>query len=61
VLFTFDHDFGNVAKINIKSSCGIVIVYIEKMSKEMIFKKSLEFFNGVNEKELKGRLCLAKI
>lgn len=58
VLFTFDHDFGNVSRFDIKSSQGVVIIYIEKMSKESIFKKSVEFFTNIKESKLRGRLFI---
>jgi predicted nuclease of predicted toxin-antitoxin system len=57
-IFTFDHDFGNISKFDIKRSYGIVIVYVEKMDKATIFKRSLEFFSKVDEQKLRGRLFI---
>lgn len=44
VLLTFDREFGNFFRFNIKKSAGIVIVLIAEMQKGEIIKNTLNFF-----------------
>lgn len=60
VLLTFDKDFGNVLRFEIKHSCGIAIIYIEDMDKEEIIKNTLNLFKKFNESQLKGKLFIVE-
>ena len=56
VFLTFDKDFGNIIRFDIKSSKGVVIIYTEKMMKTQIIKTIINFFQKIKEKDLKGKL-----
>ena len=58
VLLTFDKDFGNILRFDIRNSSGVVIVYIEDMDKEEIIKNTLNFFKEFNKLQLKRRLFI---
>ena len=58
VLLTFDKDFGNILRFDIKNSQGIVIIYIEDLPKEKIIKHTLHFFEKFDESHLKGKLFI---
>ena len=58
ILLTFDKDFGNIIRFNIRRSQGVVIVYVEGMSRAEIILRTTEFFQKTKEKELKGGLFL---
>src|SRR3989338_7628182 len=57
-LLTFDKDFGNIIRFNISRSQGVVVVYVEGMSRAEIILRTTEFFQKTKEKELKGGLFL---
>jgi predicted nuclease of predicted toxin-antitoxin system len=57
-LFTFDQDFGNILRFNIRDSSGVVIIYIAKMNKAEIFKMTIGFFKKIKENKLRGRLYI---
>ncbi len=57
-ILTYDKDFGNIVRFNIRHSQGIVIVYIEGMRKEEIIDKTIYFFKNFKEKEFTGKLFL---
>ncbi|MBI5748906.1 MAG: DUF5615 family PIN-like protein, partial [Nitrospinae bacterium] len=44
ILLTFDKDFGNIIRFKIRESHGIVIVYVEGMSREEILRRTINFF-----------------
>src|SRR3989338_6164643 len=58
VLLTFDKDFGNIIRFNIRKSQGLVVVYVEGMSREKILKRTINFFQHVTAKKLKSRLFI---
>mgnify|MGYP006304607853 CR=1 FL=1 len=60
VLLTFDRGFGNPTIFEIQDSPGIVIILIEKMSKETIVEKTLQFFESKQVKDLKGKLFIVE-
>lgn len=61
VLLTFDHDFGNILRFNIRRSPGVVIFYIENLSRKTITQRVLDFFSQFKEKNLKGKLCIIDV
>lgn len=61
ILLTFDKDFGNIIRFNIKESTGIVIAYVETMNKEEIVQRILEFFKKINPKILKSSLFIIEL
>jgi predicted nuclease of predicted toxin-antitoxin system len=44
ILLSFDHDFGNILRFQIRNSYGVVIVYIDGMTKEQIVSRTLDTF-----------------
>ena len=58
ILLTFDKDFGNIVRFDIKSSKGVVIAYIEAMSKKEIIDKVTDFFRRFDKEKLKNRLFI---
>lgn len=58
VLLTFDKDFGNIIRFNIENSAGVIIVYTEKMSSEIMIERIVSFFQRIKEKDLKDTLFL---
>jgi len=58
VLLTFDHDFGNITRFNIRRSRGVVIVYVERMTKAVIFRRTVEFFKNTKGRKLGRRLFI---
>jgi len=58
ILLTFDKDFGNITRFDIKSSAGVVVVYIEDTGKEEIIDCALNFFNNFSPSKIKGRLFI---
>lgn len=58
VLLTFDREFGNFFRFNIKKSSGVVIILIEKMEKKEIIKNTLSLFKDMKQKDLKGKLVI---
>lgn len=61
VLLTFDHDFGNITRFNIRKSQGVIIFYIENLWRETIVQRILDFFSKFKEKNLKGKLFIIDI
>ena len=57
-LFTFDHNFGDTTRFDIKNSAGVIIIYIERMSKREIFEKAIDFFSQTEPSRLKGHLFI---
>ncbi|OGK25665.1 hypothetical protein A2954_04570 [Candidatus Roizmanbacteria bacterium RIFCSPLOWO2_01_FULL_37_12] len=58
VILTFDKGYGNAIKFDILKSSGIVVVEIDKLSKQTIVNKTINFLNKVTGKTLKGRLSV---
>ena|SRR3989338_2984289 len=58
ILLTFDKDFGNIIRFNIRKSHGTVIVYIEGMSREEILHRTISFFQHTTANKLKSRLFI---
>ena len=56
VLISFDRDFINVVRFDIKSGAGIVIFEIDRLSRETIQKRIADFFQSNGVSRLKGRL-----
>jgi len=53
ILLTFDRDFGNITQFAIRNAYGVVIFYIDQMSKQEIIQRVLYTF----EHSLKNRDC----
>src|SRR3989338_10069778 len=53
ILLTFDKDFGNILRFNIRTSPGVVITYIEHMTKEEIINRTFQFFQKFNPDRIK--------
>ena len=60
IFLTFDKDFGNIIRFDIKNSKGVVIVYTEKMMNPQIIKTVINFFQKIKEKDLKGKLFIVE-
>lgn len=58
IFLTFDKDFSNILRFDIKNSAGVVIVYVEDMSKEEIRNTTLNFFEKFAKTQIKGRLFI---
>src|SRR3989338_536303 len=54
-LLTFDKDFGNIIRFNIRKSQGIVIIYIEGMSRQEILQRTIGFFQHITPEKLKSK------
>jgi hypothetical protein len=55
VLLTFDKDFGNIIRFNIRKSAGVVIFYIKRgMKKQTILQRVAKFFS--RPRKFKGTL-----
>ena len=61
VLLTFDHDFGNILRFDIKSSSGVTIFYIDDLGREIITQRILNFFSRFKGKDLRGKLFIIDI
>lgn len=60
ILLTFDKDFGNIVRFNIRHSKGIVIIYVERMNKKQIVDKTVTFFKKIKVSLLKGTLFIVE-
>lgn len=58
ILLTFDKDFGNIIRFDIKNSAGVVIVYTEGILRDIVIKRVIKFFQRIKEKELKSTLFI---
>lgn len=58
IFLTFDKDFGNILRFNIKNAAGVVIIYVEDMTKEEILNNTLNFFEKFDDIQLKGKLFI---
>ena len=56
VLFTFDKDFGNITRFGIEEAAGVVVVYIERMSRDAMLHRIIKFFRTTRAHILKGKL-----
>ena len=61
ILLTFDRDFGNVLRFNIRDSKGVIIFYIENLWKETIIQRVLNFFSKFKERNLRSKLFIIDI
>lgn len=60
ILLTFDRDFGNIIRFDIESSRGVVVIYIERMSRARIIERTVKFFKEIEENELRGKLFIVE-
>src|SRR3989338_8592835 len=60
ILLTFDKDFGNILRFSIRNAFGIVIIYMDDMTKEEISRCTLQFFKKFSESQLKGKLFVVE-
>lgn len=58
VLLSFDRDFGDIRHFAIDKSSGVVIVEIERMSKELVAQRTVDFFKRATVKDLRGGLFI---
>lgn len=55
-LISFDRDFINIARFNIKAASGVVIFEIDRLNRETIKKRIVNFFNKKTVLQLKGHI-----
>lgn len=55
-LFTSDKDFGDFSRFDPKETAGIIVLYVERMSREQMIKTSKEFFERNTPESLRGKL-----
>ena len=60
ILLTFDKDFGNLTQFDPEKTAGIVLVYIERMSREQIITSTKEFFEKSTLESLRDKLSLVE-
>ncbi|MEW6557611.1 MAG: DUF5615 family PIN-like protein [Elusimicrobiota bacterium] len=58
ILLTFDRDFGDFSVFDPTDTCGIVIVYIERMSRMQIIKETVKFFHKTELNSLRNTLVI---
>src|SRR3989338_9189703 len=58
ILITFDRGFGDIFRFNISKSAGIIIVLINRMSKEDIVPIIINFILFSRDRDLSGQLAL---
>ena len=58
VIFTFDKDYGNTIRFDIEGSYGVIIVYVEEMSREEIISNTIDFLKSAKESTVRGKLNL---
>lgn|SRR3989344_5712075 len=61
VLLSFDKDFGNFSIFDPTGTSGIVIIYIERMSKEQIIKETVSFFKKTTAHSLQDKLSIIEL
>ena len=55
VLFTSDHDFGDIRTFDPATTAGVVIVYVENFGRESLIREIKEFFERRTPKSLRGK------
>lgn len=58
IFLTFDKDFGNILMFNIEKSAGVIVVYVENMTREEIVNNTADFFQQFTAAQLKGKLFI---
>jgi len=59
VLLSFDRGFGDIFRLNISRSCGVIIVLVGQMGKSEIVKVILTFLEVIKTAiDLRGRLAI---
>lgn len=58
VLLTADKNFGNPLVFNINQGVGIVIISTEQMSRDMMIKRTLEFFRDTSKEKLHAQIFI---
>ncbi|GEM_PF-1222816 len=61
VLLSFDRDFINIARFNIKSGAGVVVFEIDRLNRETIKKRIADFFTGKLAAYFKGRIFVVTL
>jgi predicted nuclease of predicted toxin-antitoxin system len=61
ILLTADKDFGNIVRFDFKAMRGVVLIDVDRMSRETILRRTLAFFSGVSERRLHGTLWIVGI
>jgi predicted nuclease of predicted toxin-antitoxin system len=56
ILISFDRHFINIARFNIKSSAGMVIFEIDRLGRETIKNRMVDFFAAKTAARLNGRI-----
>src|SRR3989344_3667217 len=56
ILFTSDKGFGNFSRFDPKETPGIIVLYVERMSKDQMIKSSKGIFEGTTPESLHGPL-----
>jgi predicted nuclease of predicted toxin-antitoxin system len=58
ILLTFDREFGDIFRFDIKNSFGVVIILIAQLKKEEAIKNISAFFKSEVAKNSKGKLAI---
>ena len=57
-ILSYDKDFGNTVRFDIAKSYGVILVYVDGMTREEILEKTAAFLKHATEKTIKGKLNL---
>ncbi|MBU2635103.1 DUF5615 family PIN-like protein [Patescibacteria group bacterium] len=58
ILLTFDREFGDFFRFNIRNSAGVVIVLISRMQKREIIRNTITFFKNIYKDDLERKLVI---
>lgn len=58
ILLTFDGDFGNILRFDIRKSFGVIVVYVNNLKKDDILTLVKSFFS--KKIQLKGKLFIVE-
>ncbi len=60
-LISFDRDFINIARFDIKSSAGLIVFEIDRLIRETIQKRIFDFIKNGRGEEFNGRLFVVDL
>lgn len=58
ILLTFDTDFCNILRFDVQTSFGIVVVYIDSLTRQDIINHVINVFKKGTIRFFNGRLCI---
>ncbi|MBI5873707.1 MAG: DUF5615 family PIN-like protein [Candidatus Omnitrophica bacterium] len=61
ILLTVDKDFGNILWFDIRHSHGVVLLYVENMTKEQMVSGTLSCFLNLTATKAKGKLFIIEL